>query len=225
MQRRIALALAFACTVVVVFALFAMGRQAGFFGGGTTAASQQGKADSAGPDDVGGALRYLAAVNQPAPTPGTVTEYVYVDVPGSPQLTYVTRSGPSAPATNGEPQRLPTVPPGPAPTQAPPPTAVAPTSVPPTPAPRPTSPAPSPVPTSPPPAAPPSSGTTEFTGTVASVDGNVVVFTHNGTSTPVTVSSRDLTRLQPGVLAHVHARASGGVWVAEEIEVIKKKSD
>ena len=222
MQRRIALAVSFVSTVIVVFAMVAMGRQAGLFGGDAKAAQHGPTSQPGSPDDVAAALRYLAAINQPPPTPDTATQYVYVDVPGSPQVTYLTRTGQSAP-TGGDARPTPTPVSRVAPTPPPQPTAAAPTAGPPTLAPQPTAPPASPVPPSPAPAPtkPPSSGRElEFTGTVGSVDGNVVTFTHDGTTTAVTVSSRDLARLQPGVRAKVHAKSSEGSWVAKEIEII-----
>ena len=229
MQRRIALSLSLAITTIVTFALVAVGAQAGFFSEHKTA-----KADeivAAAPAD--GASTYAApADTAPAPAeegPFVVTDYVYIDEPGAPVGVRGTRaaSWPATPApaalkaaskATAQSQPAATAQPAAAiPTQAAPESTAteppAPTSTP-QPAAAPTQP---PVQPSPPPA-PSQPNEIEFTGTVTAIDGNTVTFAHGGKWTPVTVTKK-LSDLEIGTRAKVHARLSGGAYIATEIEV------
>lgn len=58
----------------------------------------------------------------------------------------------------------------------------------------------------------------EFVGSVMAINGDMVTFSHGGTSTIVKVTS-NLAALHNGTQAHVHAVLSGGIYVATEIEV------
>lgn len=205
MQRRVALAIAFTLTAVASFAMVVMGRDAGLLGGGG-GDGEQAVAQEAGADDVGAALRYLAAINPPAPEP--ITEYVYVDEPaGPPQVTYVTRGGSAPPPA--APAVAPAAQPQEEPAEATEPRASEPA---PTVRPSPTEPA-APAPTN------ETRGEEEFTGTVTAISGESVTFAHDGGSMTVRVRDRDLSRLHVGTHAKVHAIATEGGWVAKEIEV------
>lgn len=222
MQRRIALAVAFTLTVVASFAMVVVGRQAGLFGGGSGSGEEAAVAADAGADDLGAALRYLAAINAPAPEP--VTEYVYVDEPaGPPQITYVTRGGGSG-AAPSPPQAAVPAPPQAAPELAEEDETVErepeqPSQPEPTPNEEPTAPAP-------PPSQPQPNderGEEEFTGTVTAMSGDIVTFSHDGESVSVRVTERDLGRLRVGATAKVHAIRTSSSWVAKEIEVKDEK--
>jgi hypothetical protein len=215
-----ALAAALAFTTIVTFALVLTGTRGGLFSnrddsnGDVTAAAAEPS-----PEEIAGALQYLASAGvPPAQEPEYVTEYVYVDEPsGPPTVRYVT--APSAPGGRVPLVAQPTAPPAPA----------APAPEPTEPAWEPTQPAPPPLPTEAPPPPPPPAPTSpprqsgpldedEFSGTVTAINGNVVTFAHDGTTTDVKVTE-DLDRLDVGTRAKVHALLLSSGWVAKEIEV------
>jgi hypothetical protein len=212
MQRRFALALALSVTTVTVFGLVALGTRGGLFGAGTTGEP----AAEASADEIAGALQYLAAVSSEptAAAPEVVTEYVYVDAPaGPPQVRYITTSG-NAPASAAPPTAA-----GPAPASGPgdiPEEHAEPTVDAPAPA----------TPAQPPPEHEDDDEgggggertEDEFVGIVSAVNGELVTFSHDGTSTVVRVTKK-LDELQPGVRAKVHALLLADGWVAKEIEV------
>ena len=102
------------------------------------------------------------------------------------------------------------------PTSAPPTQAAAPSATPPAPtaSPRPASTS-TPAPAQPSPTAPPSlSSEIEFVGTVTDINGNMVTFAHNGTTTVVRMSQS----VAVGQRLHVHALLRGGIYVATESE-------
>jgi outer membrane biosynthesis protein TonB len=212
MRRRAALAGALALTTIVTFVLVLAGMQGGIFSKKSGGDESTPAVAAESTDDLAGALQYLAAISPVPQQP--VTEYVYVDGPAAPPVVrYVTV--PSTPASG----------------QAPPaaqPTQVQPAEQPTQPAPSPTRTAPSPTPVAeeeapaaPPPAPPQQAGPTdetEFTGTVTAIDGNLVTFSHGGTSTVVQVGS-GLSSLEIGTTAHVHALLLSSGWVAKEIEL------
>lgn len=95
MQRRIALSLSLAFTTVVMFAMVAVGAQAGFF------SEQRRAAASPAVASAGAATDTVAAA--PAPEdPIIVTDYVYVDEPGAPMGIRVPKA--AAVATSAEPK-------------------------------------------------------------------------------------------------------------------------
>jgi hypothetical protein len=213
-----ALAAALAFTTIVTFALVLTGTRGGLFRsrGDSTDGVTEAAAEPS-PEEIAGALQYLASAGiPPAQEPEYVTEYVYVDEPsGPPTVRYVT--APSAPAGRVPLVSQPTAPPEPT-APAPEPTA---------PAWEPTQAAPPPLPTeAPPPAPAPTSlprqrgplDEDEFSGTVTAINGDVVTFAHDGTTTDVRVTE-DLDRLDIGTRAKVHALLLSSGWVAKEIEL------
>lgn len=223
MSRRIALALAFAFTTVVTFAIIAVGTTTGLFagddGGGASAATE------ASPEDVAGALLYLAATSgapEQAPAdaaPNVITEYVYVDEPAPPPVVSYVRSEP------------PPVPP-PAGQQAPAPAPAAETAAGESsqPAPQPTSPA----------QRSDDDGADdehsvaygacddEFKSTVAEIEpaegGSLVTWT-NGEQTVVVDGTRHAGELAVGTSAKVHAKQLWAGCTAIEIEISGDEDD
>jgi hypothetical protein len=216
-----ALAAALAFTTIVTFALVLTGTRGGLFRnrGGTD--DEVVAAAEPSPEEIAGALQYLASAGvPPAQGPEYVTEYVYVDEPsGPPTVRYVTAPSPqsAAPAGQVPPAAQPTAPAGPPPAATAEPTEPLPAPTQPAAPPAPTDVPPPPAPTSPPQQGGPLDED-EFTGTVTAINGNVVTFAHDGTSTDVRVTE-DLDRLDVGTRAKVHALLLSSGWVAKEIEV------
>jgi hypothetical protein len=215
-----ALAAALAFTTIVTFALLLTGTRGGLFRSRGNAEDEAVAATEPSPEEIAGALQYLAsAAVPPAQEPEYTTEYVYVDGPsGPPTVRYVTAASPPSAPTGGQPSpgAPPTAPAGPPPAA---------TAEPTEPWPEPTQPAPPPPPTEVPPPAPTSPpeqrgplDEDEFTGTVTAINGDVVTFAHDGTTTDVRVTD-DLDRLDVGTRAKVHALLLSSGWVAKEIEV------
>ena len=208
MQRRIAIALSLAFTTIVTFGIIVVGTQGGFFG----ARKSSQRAAASAP---------AASVTQSAPPPQdplVVTSYMYVDQTAVPVGVRVPRPAspnPASPEAGTPPQSKPAdqnTPPAPQPSPRPAPTRAAePTPPPPTAAPVTSTPKPATTP-----AAQPSE--MEFIGSVSAISGDLVTFTHGGTATTIKVTSQ-LSSLQIGTTAHVHAVLSGGAYVATEIEL------
>jgi len=95
MQRRIALSLSLAFTTVVMFAMVAVGAQAGFF------SEQRSAAASPAVASAGAATDTVAAAPVPE-DPIIVTDYVYIDEPGAPMGIRVPKA--AAVATSAEPK-------------------------------------------------------------------------------------------------------------------------
>lgn len=219
MQRRFALAAALAFTIVVTAGVLALGSAASWFGGGKKPASAQPAVASAQPAQ---SAPQAPAPAEAPPDPIYRTEYVYLDQPAA-NGARASAPRPAVPAPQDQtaaqgaaPTVVATAPAAPSATPAPQPTSP----------PAPTAPAPHPPTATPPPpptqAPPPPSGQgqpheLEFTGTVTAINGNVVTFSHGGTSTDVTVN-QGLGSLSIGTRAHVHAILNGGHYVADEID-------
>lgn len=218
MQRRVALAIALALTVITVFSIVAVGTRGSLF-----SRKSDGEAQAIAPSPIPIPPTTAPAVVPPqsAPEPVVITEYVYRDVsvpaPGgfqpsaqqvaAPQVPVA--AAPTAPGTDNPEPTQPAAPPPSATPRAAPPTAAPPSPEPPA------------APTQPP--APPASAPTgpselEFTGTVASISGDVVTFSHGGSTTAVRVT-KDLDELGVGTRAKVHAIKTQSGYVAKEIEV------
>jgi hypothetical protein len=211
MPRRIALAASLALTVIVGFAVLALGWYGGLVGGGPAP-------DEALAEDTLAVAEPTVPEPPPPPPPAAepvvITEYVYVD--GEPMtITVPAPARAAVPVTAPPPTGGPVEPveePGdPSTAEAPPP--------PPTAQPQPTAapePTPPPVPTDPPAREGPQE--IEFEGTVTAIEGDVVTFEDDGSMVDVRVTE-DLDRLSVGTEAKVHAiRVSGG-YVSKEIEV------
>lgn len=242
MHRRIALSLSLAITTIVMFAMVAVGAQAGFFSEHSTAKAAQSVAGAPAAD----AGAYAAPADASAgDDPLVVTDYVYVDEAGAPTLVRAPRAASqpvtaasAAPSTaskaKAQAQAQPVAqaqaqPVAAAQTAEQPPEATKPAAATATQAaPESTATQPAaatstaqPADTSAPaqPTAPPASSLPreiEFVGTVTAIDGSIVTFAHRGTLTEVRVTSH-LSSLEIGARVHVHAILSGGVYVATEL--------
>lgn len=72
-----------------------------------------------------------------------------------------------------------------------------------------------------PPPTPPTQEEIEFIGTVTAVSGNMVTFSYGSSQTVVVkVKNEQLSSLNPGTRAHVHAEYEDGVYEAKEIEIL-----
>lgn len=236
MHRRIALSLSLAITTIVMFAMVAVGAQAGFFSEHTTAKAAQSVAGA----PAGDAGAYAAPADVPAgDDPMVVTDYVYVDEAGAPTLVRAPRAvsppvtaASAAPSTASKAKtQAQAQPVAAAQTAEQPPeatkpaaataTQAAPESTATQPAVATSTAQPAPADTSAPaqPTAPPASSLPreiEFIGTVTAIDGNIVTFAHRGALTEVRVTSH-ISSLEIGARLHVHAVLSGGVYVATEL--------
>lgn len=214
MTRRYALAAALAITTIITFMLVAMGTRAGMFGGGGGGDAAQAVA-TASPEELAGALRYLAAqqaspaaaqVAQVMADPQVFTEYVYV---------YETVTPPNAPPASAATPAPSPVGAAPAvPTEPAMPEASATRAASPTPVPL----APTAPPASAPTTAPPGPSELEFTGTVTAISGDQVTWSYGGGSLTTRVV-QGLDQLQAGTVAKVHALWVGSGYVAKEIEL------
>jgi hypothetical protein len=221
MQRRVALAIALALTIVTAFSIIVVGTRTGLFGNDHSAAAVA-EFTAATVPAAPSATPSPPQVAAQAPDPIVVTEYVYLDEPAPAAARPQNGAAPSAASASGqaaddsgEQEDVDEVP-----TRAPQPTQpaahpTAPLSQPTPPPAQPTSPPP---PTQPPaPPAPTGPSELEFTGAVTAINGEIVTWSHDDTTTAVRVTE-NLDRLQVGTRAKVHAIRTASGYVAKEIE-------
>ena len=242
MPRRLALALSLAFTTVVMFALVALGANAGFFSDAKKSATPkaQAVAQKPAPDD-SSALVYLAALadrtaQAGARAPRVVTEYVYLyetPVLGAPRGA---SAGAASQSASTQPKQQSAAPDGTSdgPSSASTPTVARPATQPTqpggttapasTPPPAPTASVPPAQPTVAPPTPQPTSPTApaacrdEFVARVSAssaIAGGSLVTWSNSIQTRVLDSTPYASALQVGVTAHVHVTTAGGCTVTQ----------